>query len=91
MKNNQSGPKNNGESAWYALARFMGLGLEVAVAIVLSLYVGYKLDQRFGYSPLFLIVCLVLGFAVSINILLSYSRAAQKLADKNKRGKENKG
>lgn len=66
------------ESPWYALARFMGIGLEVAVAVVLSLYAGFKLDEKFGHPPVFLIICLLIGFGVVINILINYSKAAKR-------------
>lgn len=78
MTEEEKGRGNDNQDPWYALARYMGIGLEVAVAIVLSLYAGYKLDQRLGYSPLFLVICLALGFAAVINILLYYSKAATK-------------
>jgi F0F1-type ATP synthase assembly protein I len=85
VKSDSKGPDNYQDSPWYALARYMGIGLEVATAIVVSLYVGYKLDQRFGFSPLFLVISLVVGFAVVINILLYYSRAAERDADRKNR------
>lgn len=66
------------ESPWYALARFMGMGLEVAVTVVLSLYAGFKLDEKFNYPPFFLIICLLIGFGVVINILINYSKAAKQ-------------
>jgi F0F1-type ATP synthase assembly protein I len=66
------------DSPWYAVARFMGIGLEVAVAVVISLYAGFKLDEKFGHPPLFLIICLLIGFGVVINILINYSRAAKR-------------
>jgi len=65
-----------GENPWYAFARYAGLGFEVAIVIVLSLYIGSRLDTRFDTSPLFLIVSLIIGFAVAISILVKYSRMA---------------
>ena len=78
MNEEEKGGGDYRENPWYALARYMGIGLEVAIAIVLSLYAGYWLDKKFGYSPLFLVICLALGFAIVINILLYYSRAAER-------------
>ena len=78
VKNDRNGPENLKDSPWYALARYMGIGLEVAVSVVLCMYGGYKLDELTGLSPLFLIIGLALGFAVVINILLYYSRGAER-------------
>lgn len=78
VSNDKNGPENDKDNPWYALARYMGLGLEVATAIVVCMLGGYKLDQKTGLSPLFLVAGLILGFAVVINILLHYSRAAER-------------
>ena len=64
------------ENPWVAFARYAGVGLEVAAAIVISIYVGNRIDTWLGKSPLFLIICLVIGFAVAINVLIKYSRLA---------------
>ena len=85
MDSEKKGPDNYQDSPWYALAQYMGIGIEVATAIILSLYVGYKLDQRFGCSPLFLVISLVVGFTVMVNILLYYSKAAERDADRKNR------
>jgi F0F1-type ATP synthase assembly protein I len=79
-----NGPQDSKNSPYYALARYMGIGLEVAIAIVLCVYAGAGLDRKFGLSPLFLVTGIVVGFAVVINILLYYSRAANKDAESNK-------
>jgi F0F1-type ATP synthase assembly protein I len=64
------------ENQWVAFARYAGVGLEVAAAVVISIYVGYRIDAWLGRSPVFLIICLVIGFAVAINVLIKYSRLA---------------
>ena len=42
------------------------IGLELAVMTVIGLYVGKQIDERFNTSPLFLIICLLLGLAAGI-------------------------
>lgn len=76
MADKPEAPNGNGDNPWVAFARYAGLGLEVAVTVVISIYVGSRLDAWTGKSPLFLITCLVIGFVVAINILLKYSRMA---------------
>jgi len=67
-----------GENPWMAFAKYAGIGFEVAITVVVSIYVGARLDTKFNSSPLFLIICLVAGFAVALNILIKYSRMAGK-------------
>ncbi|MCL0032499.1 AtpZ/AtpI family protein [Peptococcaceae bacterium] len=42
------------------------IGLELAVMTVVGFYVGKQIDERFNTSPLFLIICLLLGLAAGI-------------------------
>ena len=42
------------------------IGLELAVMTVIGFYVGKQVDERFNTSPLFLIICLLLGLAAGI-------------------------
>ncbi|MCL0028149.1 AtpZ/AtpI family protein [Peptococcaceae bacterium] len=42
------------------------IGLELAVMTVVGFYVGKQVDERFNTSPLFLIICLLLGLAAGI-------------------------
>ncbi|MCL0062770.1 AtpZ/AtpI family protein [Peptococcaceae bacterium] len=42
------------------------IGLELAVMTVIGFYVGKQIDERFNTSPLFLIICLLLGLAAGI-------------------------
>ncbi|GEM_PF-2469698 len=67
-----------GDNPWVAFARYAGIGFEVAIVIILSIYIGARLDARFDKSPLFLTICLIVGFAAAINILLKYSRLADR-------------
>ena len=42
------------------------IGFELAVMTVVGFYVGKQVDERFNTSPLFLIICLLLGLAAGI-------------------------
>jgi len=85
VSDDKKAPENDSQSPWYALSRYMGIGIEVSVAIVLCMYGGYELDRKTGHSPLFLVIGLAVGFAVVINILLYYSRAAEKEATRDRK------
>ncbi len=75
---NGKGNGGNGDDPWMAFAKFMGMGLEVAVAVILGLFVGNWLDDKFGRSPLFLFLGLIAGLAAAVNILIGYSRVAKR-------------
>jgi len=49
----------------YALSLGMGLGLLVAIPLVVFLLAGLFLDKRFNTLPLFLIVFILLSLAVA--------------------------
>ncbi len=76
--------KENGNNPWFTVARYMGLGLEVSITIIFSLYVGDKLDEWYGHTPLFIIISLIIGFAVVIKILINYSKRATEDMDREK-------
>ena len=57
------------------LGRAFELGLEVSLAVVLGMGLGYYADGRFGTAPAFMLVGLALGFATAI---LSVYRFARK-------------
>ena len=52
-----TGQKGGGSSG----AAYAGAGLQFAVAIVLSVYLGQWLDRRFGTAPWLLLLALLLG------------------------------
>lgn len=57
------------------LGHALELGLEVSLAVVLGMGLGYYADGRFGTAPTFLLVGLALGFGTAI---LSVYRFAKK-------------
>ena len=44
-----------------SVGRFLGLGVQFVVAILLFLYLGQWLDRRFGTAPWLLLACVFLG------------------------------
>ncbi len=49
-----------------ALALFTQLGINMAICIMLSLFLGNFIDKHFNTYPLFLIIFLILGILASI-------------------------
>ena len=48
-------------AAGSSVGRYLGLGLQFAVAILLSVYLGQWLDRRFGTAPWLLLASVLLG------------------------------
>ena len=61
-----------------ALARYAGVGIQFAAAIILFLYAGQWLDRRLGTSPIFLILGVFLGAGAAF-----YSMYHKLMADQN--------
>lgn len=54
-------PKNSRQSTMQQLAPYMGLGMQLAAAMVVFGALGWWLDERFGTTPWLLVVGIVLG------------------------------
>jgi ATP synthase protein I len=70
-----------------SISRFMGVGLQFVIAIVLFLYLGKWVDSRLGTGPAFLIVGVFLGAGASFYILYRKISAAQKADDARRAAK----
>ncbi|MCE9500700.1 MAG: AtpZ/AtpI family protein [Leptospira sp.] len=55
-----------------------GLGLEFCFIIVISVFSGNYLDERFDISPLFLLIFSMGGFAFGIYYILKRSKGKQE-------------
>lgn len=54
---------------------------EAFVAILIAMGIGYWADQRFGTSPLYLLIGTVVGFAAFVLRLVRLGRQVQRLSD----------
>jgi ATP synthase protein I len=70
-----------------SLSRFMGVGLQFVIAIVLFLYLGKWVDSRLGTGPAFLIVGVFLGAGASFYLLSRKITAAQQADDARRAAK----
>jgi F0F1-type ATP synthase assembly protein I len=66
-------------------ADFAGVGLQFAVAIIVFLYAGQWLDNRFGTNGLFTIAGVFIGAAAAFYNMYRKISAAQKLDDEDRK------
>ncbi|HEY9450019.1 MAG TPA: AtpZ/AtpI family protein [Gemmatimonadaceae bacterium] len=65
-------------------ASFAGLGIQLAISILLFLYLGQWLDKKLGTDPLMLIVGVFFGAALGIYNMYHVLTAAQRKAREEK-------
>jgi len=61
------------------LAYYSSLGLSVALAIFIGLFLGVWLDKQFGTSPVLTLVFLGLGIAAGFSNLVKAGKRSRKL------------
>ncbi|HEX9249424.1 MAG TPA: AtpZ/AtpI family protein [Gemmatimonadaceae bacterium] len=66
-------------------ADFAGVGLQFALAIIVFLYAGQWLDNRFGTNGLFTIAGVFIGAAAAFYNMYRKISAAQKLDDEDRK------
>jgi len=54
-----------GMSRWQAALRLIGVGWYVGGCIVLGVFAGLWLDDKFNTTPILVIVCLILGVVIA--------------------------
>lgn len=64
-------------------APYLGLGLQLAVTIVIMVLIGDWLDSKFGYRYLFTIIFAVLGIGAGIYNLIRTINAIEKRKEHN--------
>jgi F0F1-type ATP synthase assembly protein I len=66
------------------IGSFAGVGLQFAVSIVLFLFLGQWLDQKFGTSPVLLLVGVFIGGGAAFYSMYRRLAAAQKADDERR-------
>lgn len=61
------------------------VGLEMAIAVVLPLFVGIWLDKKVGTSPWLMLVCLGFGFAAGLRGVWRYVAEADRQVAESER------
>lgn len=71
------------ESPWRALALVSAIGIDLAITVLLGVWLGSWLDERMNTDPLFLIIGIFLGLAVGIIVII---RLIKPFTEDNKNG-----
>lgn len=65
--NPPNAPNDSGDQNW---GRFLGIGLEMAVGAILGYVVGAWLDRRYGWNGKGVLVCVMVGVAAGMYLLI---------------------
>ena len=78
---------------WLSVLSLFGMGFYIAIAIVLGIWGGNWLDEKFDTGPLLLIIGLILGIAVAVlgayNMMKPFIKNANKPDENSKKDKDN--
>ncbi len=58
------------KSIYAEISPLLGIGAQLAAAMVLMVFLGNWLDERFGKQPLFVILCSAIGLSAGIYNLI---------------------
>jgi F0F1-type ATP synthase assembly protein I len=61
-----------------SMGHFLGLGLQVAIGVGLGLWAGSWLDRRFGWTPWGTLVCVMLGMAGGMYLMIKEAIRANR-------------
>ena len=80
MKNNPQNPGSGEEKRRFyrQFARVSAIGLEMGLAVVIGLGIGYLLDRVFGTKPWLMVVFLILGVVAAFRSLFSLAKDIDK-------------
>ena len=68
-------------SAYRGIAPYLTLGIQLAAAIILFFLIGWWLDSRYGTSPMYKLIGLLIG---SVGGMIKFFRSAAELSRKDK-------
>ena len=72
------------------LAPYLSLGSQLTVTILIIGAVGWWLDQRFGTSPMWIVVCLIIGVFIGMYNLLRTLSALSKREKEHSKSEHHK-
>ena len=87
---NQAPRQSSGQAAWWqpAIIMFLKLSIWIAVPIILALYLGQWLDQKYQTKPWLFLTCIGLAFIISLVGLVRSTLAEYKKMEKVGKEKE---
>lgn len=59
-------PQRKDDNPWKAIALVSAIGIELAISVLLGVWIGRWMDGRFGTDPVFLLIGIFAGMAVGI-------------------------
>lgn len=62
--------KENLRGVYADLGPLLGLGVQLAATMVLMVYLGQWLDEKYNQKPLFIIICSILGLTAGMYNLI---------------------
>jgi ATP synthase protein I len=83
--------KQDRRALFRELGRYSALGLELAIAVVIGLAIGYYLDKWLGTGPWMTVIWLAIGFAAGVRSLYRAAlRSGEDLEKREKKDEEKK-
>jgi ATP synthase protein I len=79
-----SGRNENGMNRWTAALRLTGIGFYIAACLLLGVFFGLWLDNKFHTTPLFVLLGLFCGLGLAG---FGFYRMVRPLMDKQDKGK----
>ena len=73
------------------LGKFSALGLELAIAVILGLAIGYYLDKWLGTGPWMTVIWMAIGFAAGLRSLFRAALRSGKDLEKDEEDKRKPG
>jgi len=73
------------------LGKYSALGLELAIAVILGLAIGYYLDKWLGTGPWMTVIWMAIGFAAGLRSLFRAALRSGKDLEKDEEDKRKPG
>lgn len=83
--------KQDRRALFRELGKYSALGLELAIAVVLGLAIGYYLDKWLGTGPWMTVVWIGIGFAAGVRSLYRAALRSGKDLEKEEEAKRKPG
>lgn len=83
--------KQDRRALFRELGKYSALGLELAIAVILGLAIGYYLDKWLGTGPWMTVVWIGIGFAAGVRSLYRAALRAGKDLEKEEEAKRKPG
>jgi ATP synthase protein I len=83
--------KQDRRALFRELGKYSALGLELAIAVILGLAIGYYLDKWLGTGPWMTVIWMAIGFAAGVRSLYRAALRSGKELDKEEEDKRKPG